>query len=116
MNRRTINILLCITCAACLSLATPVLASKITVSEMLSFNIEKTCPNSAFANEGRSQINELLAMDSFHPPMSDDPRILMYREWHYFNIFDEEQNLSFITTLTLNGNISDPTCLSHLKS
>jgi hypothetical protein len=90
-------------------LATPVLASKITVSEMPSFNIEKTCPNSAFANEGRSQINELLAMDSFHPPMSDDPRILMYREWHYFNIFDEEQNLSFITTLTLNGNISDPT-------
>jgi hypothetical protein len=82
---------------------------KITVSEMPSFNIEKTCPNSAFANEGRSRINELSAMDSFHPPMSGDPSILMYREWHYFNIFDEEQNLSFITTLTLNGNISDPT-------
>lgn len=65
--------------------------------------------NTVFAQKAMGWNNELSEIDSFHPPSSDDPRILMYKEWHYFNILDEEQNLSFVTTLTLMGNISDPT-------
>lgn len=65
--------------------------------------------NTVFAHEAMNWNNELSEIDSFHPPSSGDPRTLMYKEWHYFNILDVEQNLSFITTLTLMGNISDPT-------
>lgn len=61
----------------------------------------------AFTDESRGGTNDLSVLDSFHPPKSDDPRISMYKEWHYFNILDDEQNLSFITTLSLNGNIYD---------
>ncbi len=64
--------------------------------------------NTVFAHEAMSWNDELSEIDSFHPPSSGDPRILMYKEWHYFNILDEEQNLSFVTTLTLMGNTSDP--------
>jgi len=64
--------------------------------------------NTVFAREAISLNNELSEIDSFHPPSSRDPRILTYKEWHYFNILDEEQNLSFVTTLTLMGNTSDP--------
>jgi hypothetical protein len=53
-------------------------------------------------------INELSNIDSFHPP-EGDPRSMLYNEWQYFNIIDEQQNISFITTMTLKGNISDPT-------
>ncbi len=73
------------------------------VALLLSLNLV-----SAIADGSRGEINDLSVLDSFHPPKSDDPRIMMYREWHYFNILDEEQNLSFITTLSLNGNIYDP--------
>ncbi len=67
--------------------------------------------DSVVAKEG---LTELSSLDSFHPPTTGDPRILMYKEWHYFNILDEEQNLSFITTLTLNGNLSNPTMSSAI--
>lgn len=66
-------------------------------------------PISAIAEENKCRICELSELDAFHPPQSNDPRIMMYREWHYFNIIDDQQNLSFITTLTLTGNIYDPT-------
>ncbi|MBU3967689.1 MAG: hypothetical protein KKG76_10000 [Euryarchaeota archaeon] len=62
----------------------------------------------AAAMERGSLIDKLSEIDAFHPPASGDPGISMYKEWHYFNIIDDEQNISFITTLTLNGNISDP--------
>ncbi len=65
--------------------------------------------NNVLAHEAMSWNKELPEIDSFHPPSSGDPRILTYKEWHYFNILDEEQNLSFVTTLTLMGNTSDPT-------
>lgn len=55
-----------------------------------------------------SQINELAMIDSFHPPEINDPKNPMYNEWHYFNVIDEEQNLSFMTTLKLSGDIYDP--------
>ncbi|NJD77533.1 MAG: hypothetical protein FIB08_10635 [Candidatus Methanoperedens sp.] len=63
--------------------------------------------NLAIAKEG-SLIRELSVLDVFHPPEKGDPRSMLYDEWHYFNIIDEEQNLSFITTLTLKGDINDP--------
>ncbi len=64
--------------------------------------------NAVYAKEQGSQINELAEIDSFHPPAIDDPGIMMYQEWHYFNVIDEEQNLSFMTTLKLSGDIYDP--------
>jgi hypothetical protein len=64
----------------------------------------------ASANDGGgSLIDELSKIDSFHPPTSNDPRAPLYDEWHYFNIIDEKQNIKFITTMTLKGNISSPT-------
>jgi len=63
--------------------------------------------NAVYAKGQGSQINELAEIDSFHPPETNDPRIPMYNEWHYFNVIDEEQDLSFMTTLKLNGNIYD---------
>ncbi len=79
------------------------------VSIILAGLLFSLASNAVFAHEAMSLNNELSEIDSFHPPSSGDPRILMYKEWHYFNIIDEEQNLNFITTLTLNGNTSDPT-------
>lgn len=69
---------------------------------------------SAVAYEEKNRFDELSSLDSFHPPISGDPRILMYKEWHYFNFLDDKQNLSFITTLTLGGNISDPAMSSAI--
>jgi hypothetical protein len=63
--------------------------------------------NAVYAKGQGSLIDELTEIDSFHPPEINDPRIPMYNEWHYFNVIDEEQNLSFMTTLKLNGNIYD---------
>ena len=61
--------------------------------------------NAVCAKEHGSLINELAKIDSFHPPAIDDPGIMMYNEWHYFNVMDEEQELSLMTTLKLSGDI-----------
>ena len=61
--------------------------------------------NVALAKEGGSLIDQLSEIDVFHPPSMNDPKIPLYNEWHYFNVIDEEQNLSFVTTLKLNGDI-----------
>ena len=61
--------------------------------------------NVALAKEGGSLIDQLSEIDAFHPPSMDDPMIPLYNEWHYFNVIDEEQGLSFVTTLKLNGDI-----------
>jgi len=58
--------------------------------------------NAALANESSNYIDELLVSDAFHPPGEEDPGNL-YNEWHYFNMIDEEQNLSVICTFKLNG-------------
>jgi hypothetical protein len=79
-------------CAGFLSLASPVIAD-----HGMETSLEDGSPK-----------DSLSSIDAFHPPASGDPGISMYKEWHYFNILDNEQNISFITTLTLNGNISDP--------
>ncbi|MCZ7391882.1 MAG: hypothetical protein O8C56_00950 [Candidatus Methanoperedens sp.] len=94
MNKRTINLLcvIALTCAGFLSVASPVIAEYGTGAAM----------------ESGSLKNKLSEIDAFHPPTRGYPGVLMYKEWHYFNILDDEQNLSFITTLTLNGNVSDP--------
>ena len=64
--------------------------------------------NAVYAKEQGSQINELAQIDSFHPPEIGDPRIMMYNEWHYFNVIDEEQGVSLMTTFKLSGDIYDP--------
>ncbi|MCO5384032.1 MAG: hypothetical protein NHB15_19805 [Methanosarcina barkeri] len=47
-------------------------------------------------------IGELSTVDAFHPP-TNSSMMPLYNEWHYFNIIDEEQNLSIICTFKLNG-------------
>lgn len=49
-----------------------------------------------------SLIEELSEADAFHPPGEGDP-VNLYNEWHYFNVIDEEQNLSVVCTFKLNG-------------
>lgn len=61
--------------------------------------------NVVLANEEGSLIDQLSRIDVFHPPIEDEERIDLYNEWHYFNVIDEQQNLSFVTTLKLNGDI-----------
>lgn len=61
-----------------------------------------TTANLAIAEEN-NLIDELSVLDVFHPPDKGDPRSILYDEWYYFNIIDEEQDISFITTLTLKG-------------
>lgn len=56
----------------------------------------------ALADQSNSLIGELKQVDSFHPP-ADNSLMPLYNEWHYFNIIDEEQNLSIICTFKLNG-------------
>lgn len=68
--------------------------------------------NAVNAKGPGSQINELAHIDSFHRPEINDPRNPMYNEWHYFNVIDEEQNLSFMTTLKLSGDVYDPNPLN----
>ncbi|HIH45342.1 MAG TPA: hypothetical protein HA257_09840 [Candidatus Methanoperedenaceae archaeon] len=70
------------------------------VAAVLLFSLS---PVSSYAGSSSKGVNDLSALDAFHPPDSDDSRILMYREWHYFNILADDQDLSFITTMTLMG-------------
>lgn len=58
--------------------------------------------NAALANETSDYIDELLVSDVFHPPEEGAAGDL-YNEWHYFNMIDEEQNLSAICSFKLNG-------------
>jgi hypothetical protein len=59
--------------------------------------------------ESKSLANSLLELDVFHAPEMGDPTAPLYKEWHYFNIIDEEQGLSYITTFMLNGDVSSST-------
>lgn len=56
----------------------------------------------ALAGQSNSLVGELTQVDAFHPP-TDSSFMPLYNEWHYFNIIDEEQNLSIICTFKLNG-------------
>ncbi|HIH86299.1 MAG TPA: hypothetical protein HA304_00130 [Methanosarcinales archaeon] len=48
-------------------------------------------------------IRELSTIDSFHPDNN-----LTYKEWHYFNIIDEDPDLKFFVTFNIGGNVSNP--------
>ncbi|MBC2698841.1 MAG: hypothetical protein HF976_00125 [ANME-2 cluster archaeon] len=48
-------------------------------------------------------IRELSIIDSFHPELSGDS----YKEWHYFNFIDEENNLKFFVTFLIAGNLDN---------
>lgn len=56
----------------------------------------------AFADQGSNLIGELKQVDVFHPP-TDNNLMPLYNEWHYFNVIDDEQNLSLICTFKLHG-------------
>ena len=45
-------------------------------------------------------VQKLSALDSFHPELSNDS----YKEWHYFNIIDEANDLKFFVTFIVGGN------------
>ncbi len=60
------------------------------------------------AAKGQDLIGGLPTLDSFHAPAAGDPTAPLYKEWHYFNILDEKQGLSYITTFMLNGDVSNP--------
>jgi len=75
------------------------------IATLLLFSVASSAVN---AKGQGSLINELAVIDSFHPPTSDYSGRMMYNEWHYFNVIDEEQNLSIMTTLRLSGDIYDP--------
>ena len=47
-------------------------------------------------------IRELSPIDSFHPDNN-----LIYKEWHYFNIIDEDPDLKFFVTFNIGGNLSN---------
>ncbi|MCK4938509.1 MAG: hypothetical protein KAR85_07885 [Methanosarcinales archaeon] len=60
------------------------------------------------ANADKSNANlvqELSALDSFHPELSNDS----YKEWHYFNIIDETNDLKFFVTFNVGGNQTEST-------
>jgi hypothetical protein len=80
----------------------------IIITIVASLLLFSAASNAVSAEGLGSLISELAQIDSFHPPTNGDSRNPMYNEWHYFNVIDEEQNLSFMTTLKLSGNISDP--------
>jgi hypothetical protein len=80
----------------------------IIITIIASLLLFSAASNAVSAEGLGSLIRELAQIDSFHPPEINDLRNPMYNEWHYFNVIDEEQNLSFMTTLKLSGNISDP--------
>lgn len=54
------------------------------------------------ADSSNSVYKELKRIDVFHPP-TDGSQIPLYNEWHYFNVIDEKQQLSFICVFKLNG-------------
>ena len=45
-------------------------------------------------------LQKLSVLDSFHPELSNDS----YKEWHYFNIIDEANDLKFFVTFIVGGN------------
>lgn len=49
-------------------------------------------------------IRELSIIDSFHPGLSGDS----YKEWHYLNFIDEENDLKFFVTFLVAGNLNNP--------
>lgn len=48
-------------------------------------------------------IRELSLIDSFHPDNN-----LIYKEWHYFNIIDEDPDLKFFVSFNIGGNLANP--------
>ena len=59
-------------------------------------------PGFVLASQSNSLVGELKKIDAFHPP-ADSSQMPLYKEWHYFNLIDEKQNLSIFCTLALNG-------------
>lgn len=73
--------------------------------------------NMASSDANDDLIAELSDIDVFHPPnVANHYRADLYNEWHYFNMFDEEQDISIVTTLKLNGNVSNPSTFPMTSS
>lgn len=65
--------------------------------------ILSSIPIISTAEPNSKLIRELSIIDSFHPELSGDS----YKEWHYFNFIDEENNLKFFVTFLVAGNLDN---------
>ena len=50
-------------------------------------------------------VRNLATLDAFHPDLSDD----LYKEWLYFNFIDEANDLKFIVSFNIGGNLTGET-------
>ncbi len=73
--------------------------------------------NLASSDANDDLIAELSDIDVFHPPdTANHYRADLYNEWHYFNMIDEEQDISIVTSLKLTGNVSNPSTFPMTSS
>ncbi len=63
--------------------------------------ILSSMPIISTAEPNSKLIRELSIIDSFHPELSE----ISYKEWHYFNFIDEENDLKFFVTFLIAGNL-----------
>ncbi|MFZ2071674.1 MAG: hypothetical protein WAV32_08810 [Halobacteriota archaeon] len=82
--------------------------SKIIVTIVATMLLFSVASGAVLAKEEGDLIKELTEIDAFHPPEINDPRLLTYNEWHYFNVVAEEDDLSVVATLKLSGDIYNP--------
>ena len=64
-----------------------------------------TVPGANADKSNANLIQELAELDAFHPGLSND----LYKEWHYFNFIDEENDLKFFVSFNVGGNLTGPT-------
>lgn len=58
--------------------------------------------------EANPKWQELGRLDAFHPPVPGLKRSEAYKEWHYFNVVSEQQDVAVSIILILEGDVSDP--------
>src|SRR5674476_68089 len=68
-------------------------------------------PGVVLASQSNSLVGKLKKIDAFHPP-ADSSQMPLYKEWHYFNLIDEKQNLSIFCTLALRAYPKSPAALN----
>jgi hypothetical protein len=66
--------------------------------------ILSSIPIISTAEPNSKLIRELSIIDSFHPGLSNDS----YKEWHYFNFIDEENDTKFFVAFLIAGNLTNP--------
>jgi hypothetical protein len=74
--------------------------------------ILSSIPIISIAEPNSKLIRELSIIDSFHPKLSGDS----YKEWHYFNFIDEENDLRFFVTFLIAGNLDEQSYASVIMA